>query len=88
MDELRSGNFYSSDAILTYRDLEFAREHPRSRVIGQDISMIQPSENCPPNLTFVREDTEEPWVFDTKFDYIHWRLMLTCCKQSRPPPPS
>lgn len=65
--------------FLIYDCADFAREHPDSIVIGQDISMIQPTDTLPPNCTFVREDTEEPWVFDRKFDYIHWRLMLTCC---------
>lgn len=52
----------------------FARDHPGSRVIGTDISIIQPSENNPPNVTFVREDSEDTWIFDHKFDYIHWRM--------------
>lgn len=52
----------------------FAQDHPNSRVIGTDISIIQPSENMPPNLTFVREDSEDTWIFDHLFDYIHWRM--------------
>ncbi|CAN8103225.1 unnamed protein product [Discula destructiva] len=50
---------------------------------GQDISLIQPLENLPPNCSFVREDTEDTWVFGKKFDYIHWRLMLTCFKDHK-----
>lgn len=52
----------------------FAQRHPNSRVLGTDISIIQPSENNPPNVTFVREDSEDPWIFDHLFDYIHWRM--------------
>lgn len=62
----------------TYRT-EFAKQHPNATVIGTDLSLIQPTDNLPPNCTFVREDSEEPWVFGKSFDYIHWRLMLTCC---------
>ncbi|KAJ4393126.1 hypothetical protein N0V93_002333 [Gnomoniopsis smithogilvyi] len=58
--------------------MQFAREHPKSNVIGTDLSLIQPSHACPPNCTFEREDSTEEWVFDKQFDYIHWRLMLTC----------
>ncbi|KAJ4388708.1 hypothetical protein N0V93_006167 [Gnomoniopsis smithogilvyi] len=57
---------------------QFAREHPRSNVIGTDLSLIQPDDNNPPNLVFEREDSEEAWIFGFPFDYIHWRLMCTC----------
>lgn len=50
-----------------------------SKVIGTDISLIQPTHNTPPNCEFIREDAEEMWVFDHLFDYIHWTLMFTCC---------
>lgn len=53
---------------------QFARKHPRSNVIGTDLSLIQPDDNNPPNLTFEREDSEEAWIFDFSFDYIHWRM--------------
>ncbi|CAN8098367.1 unnamed protein product [Discula destructiva] len=58
--------------------IQFARQHPKSNVIGTDLSFIQPNSNCPPNCTFEREDSTEEWVFDKNFDYIHWRLMCTC----------
>ncbi|CAN8096542.1 unnamed protein product [Discula destructiva] len=59
---------------------QFAKQHPNSQVIGTDISLIQPTEALPPNLSFVREDSEELWVFDkpSGFDYIRWRLMFSC----------
>lgn len=58
--------------------LQFASEHPTSNVIGTDISMIQPKDNLPPNCVFIREDSEEEWIFDFQFDFIHWRLMVSC----------
>lgn len=58
--------------------IQFAQQHPRASVIGTDLSLIQPRDGIPPNCTFEREDSEEQWVFDKQFDYIHWRLMLTC----------
>lgn len=58
--------------------IHFARQHPTSHVTGTDISLIQPRDNIPPNCTFEREDCTDEWMFEHKFDYIHWRLMLTC----------
>lgn len=58
--------------------VEFARDHPRSKVIGSDLSLIQPNgavENC----SFVKEDAEnDEWTYDCQFDYIHLRLLFTC----------
>lgn len=51
--------------------------------IGTDLSLIQTKIRLPPNCTFVREDSEELWVFDQPFEYIHWRLMLTCFNDFR-----
>lgn len=63
--------------------LQFAAENPQSDVIGTDISMIQPTENLPPNCSFVREDSEEEWIFGKKFTYIHWRLMVSAFQDHR-----
>lgn len=52
----------------------FARLYPASNVIGTDLSLIQPTEKLPANLSFIREDAEEMWVHDHPFEYIHWRL--------------
>lgn len=54
--------------------IEFAEMHPDVRVFGTDISIIQPL-YVPPNCQFVREDSEEEWVFTFPFDYIHLRMM-------------
>ncbi|CAN8095503.1 unnamed protein product [Discula destructiva] len=62
---------------------KFAREHPTTHVVGTDLSLIQPEVNMPPNLQFEREDSEEMWVFDYPFDFIHWRLMCTCFNDMR-----
>lgn len=58
--------------------IEFAKQHPDTNIIGTDISLIQPSENAPPNVKFEREDSEQDWLFDHHFDFIHWRLMVSC----------
>lgn len=54
--------------------IEFAEEHPNTRVIGTDLSPIQPTV-VPPNVEFVIDDITAPWVFDHKFDYIHSRAI-------------
>lgn len=54
--------------------IEFAKQHPGSRVIGTDLSLIQPDmDGVVPNVEFVREDAEELWVHDEPFDFIHSR---------------
>lgn len=41
--------------------IQYAGEHPGSRVIGSDLSLIQPDVGADvPNVEFVREDSEEP----------------------------
>lgn len=57
--------------------LNAARQNPHSHVIGTDLSLIQPP-NIPPNCEFIREDSEEEWLFHQKFDYVHLRLVFTC----------
>jgi len=55
--------------------IDFADEHPESKIVGTDLSPIQPSW-VPPNLEFVVDDAEEPWTFPQKFDFIHERMMV------------
>ncbi|KAH8651350.1 S-adenosyl-L-methionine-dependent methyltransferase [Xylariales sp. PMI_506] len=78
--------------------LEFAERNPSSMVIGTDLSAIQPDPRFP-NCTFVKDDSEEPWVFpaphppDTNctfpcehkilFDYVHLRLVNTSFDDTR-----
>ncbi|KAK0649780.1 S-adenosyl-L-methionine-dependent methyltransferase [Cercophora newfieldiana] len=54
--------------------VEFADEHPEASVVGVDLSPIQ-LDYGPPTLTFYVDDIEEEWVFESKFDYIHSRMM-------------
>ncbi|KAK7918498.1 hypothetical protein PG985_010372 [Apiospora marii] len=64
--------------------IQYASEHPGSRVIGSDLSLIQPDVGADvPNVEFVREDSEEPWIHDEPFDFIHSRLMFTCFNNPR-----
>jgi SAM-dependent methyltransferase len=57
--------------------IDFATEHPEAKVIGIDLSAVQPR-YVPPNLEFQICDAEEEWDFSTKFDYVHWRMMGIC----------
>ena len=56
--------------------IDFADEFPSARVIGTDLSPIQPSW-VPPNCSFYLEDSDAEWSFesDDAFDYIHGRAM-------------
>ncbi|KAH8807439.1 S-adenosyl-L-methionine-dependent methyltransferase [Xylogone sp. PMI_703] len=63
--------------------IEFAQEYPSARVLGTDLSAIQPL-YVPPNCRFEIDDAEDEWIFAEKFDYIHGRALLSCFKD----PPS
>lgn len=65
--------------------IEFARQFPETTVIGTDISLIQPTDNLPPNCRFEREDAEDSWMFDSPFDFIRWRLMVASFEYEIPP---
>ncbi|CAZ85959.1 unnamed protein product [Tuber melanosporum] len=55
--------------------IDAADAYPRARVIGTDLSPIQPS-LVPPNLHFEVDDIEETWEFaDNTFSYIHIRQL-------------
>ncbi len=54
--------------------IEFAKTSPTARVIGTDLSAIQPVDG-PPNCDFIVANAEEDWTFDESFDYIHSRLL-------------
>ncbi|ORY70509.1 S-adenosyl-L-methionine-dependent methyltransferase, partial [Pseudomassariella vexata] len=57
--------------------IEFAKQYPHAKVIGTDLSIIQPLEAAPANCHFVREDVEDEWTLDELFDFIHLRLVFT-----------
>ncbi|KAJ5974339.1 hypothetical protein N7481_011549 [Penicillium waksmanii] len=54
--------------------IDFADSYPGTEVVGTDLSPIQPSW-VPPNLRFIVDDAESPWLFSTSrpFDFIHVR---------------
>lgn len=54
--------------------LEIAKAHPDIQVTGTDLSAIQP-ESKPSNCTFLQANAEHDWSFDTKFDFIHSRML-------------
>ena len=50
-------------------------KYPSARVIGNDLSAIQPSW-VPPNLEFVIDDFEREWMYKPDFfDFIHARTI-------------
>ncbi|KAK1767868.1 S-adenosyl-L-methionine-dependent methyltransferase [Phialemonium atrogriseum] len=57
--------------------IDFADEFPNTRVIGTDISPIQPSW-VPPNLEFQIDDcTQKEWAFPRdSLDYVHMRWLV------------
>ncbi|RFU25119.1 hypothetical protein B7463_g11214, partial [Scytalidium lignicola] len=63
--------------------IEFAQQYPDARVLGTDLSAIQPL-YVPPNCRFEIDDAEDEWIFAEKFDFIHGRALLSCFKD----PPS
>jgi len=54
--------------------IEFAEAHPSAKVIGNDLSPIQPT-FVPPNLTFEVDDAEADWTYSHGFDFIHARML-------------
>ncbi|KKA16612.1 UMTA methyltransferase family protein [Rasamsonia emersonii CBS 393.64] len=55
-------------------------EFPSARVIGNDLSPIQPAW-VPPNLEFVVDDFEKDWIYDENyFDFIHARTLAGSVK--------
>ena len=56
--------------------IEFALAHPNARIIGTDLSPIQP-EYVPINCSWLVDDANQPWPsdFTSKFDFIHTRSL-------------
>ncbi|KIL94136.1 hypothetical protein FAVG1_02698 [Fusarium avenaceum] len=68
--------------ILKYRTgtgiwaMDFADEFPNVKVIGTDLSPIQPSW-LPPNLEFQIDDCTQEWTFqESSLDYVHMRFLV------------
>ena len=55
--------------------VDFARHNPLSRVIGTDLSTIQPTINVPANCEFKVTNAEQDWNFEEPLDFIHSRLL-------------
>ncbi|KAL1987707.1 hypothetical protein VTN96DRAFT_2547 [Rasamsonia emersonii] len=54
--------------------LDFADQYPSAEVIGVDLSPIQPS-MVAPNVKFLIDDIEQPWVYSKPFDFVHARFL-------------
>ncbi|CCU82865.1 unnamed protein product [Blumeria hordei] len=60
--------------------IEMGDQYSGSKVLGVDLSPIQP-EWVPPNVTFVVDDIESPWLKPFNyFDYIHTRHTVMAIK--------
>ncbi|KAH9906952.1 S-adenosyl-L-methionine-dependent methyltransferase [Xylariomycetidae sp. FL2044] len=58
--------------------LEFAEENPTTRVIGTDLSLIQPL-SWTPNCELALQNSEtDDWNFSEPLDYVHLRGVLAC----------
>ncbi|KAF5650286.1 methyltransferase [Fusarium sp. NRRL 25303] len=56
--------------------MDFADEFPNAKVVGTDISPIQPSW-LPPNLEFQIDDCTQEWTFkENSLDYVHMRFLV------------
>jgi hypothetical protein len=57
---------------------DFADRHPSARVIGTDLSPIQPR-MVPPNVQFEVDDCCDEWTYSVNsFDFIHVRGLYGC----------
>lgn len=62
--------------------IQVAKQHPEATVVGTELSLIQPA-HAPPNCSFIREDAEDPWVFEELFDLVHLRAVCSCFADPR-----
>lgn len=69
-----SPQWHKSIALTPF---DTAKANPDTHVIGTDLSKIQP-ESHPANCEFIKEDSEEEWLYAHKFDYVHLRFVFTC----------
>lgn len=68
----------STNQTRTNDHSDFADTHPAARVIGTDLSPIQPTW-IPPNLHFEVDDCCDDWVYGKdSFDFIHVRGLYGC----------
>jgi hypothetical protein len=70
------GNVWSRQDMRLYSD--FADRHPSARVVGTDLSAIQPS-LVPPNVQFEVHDCCDEWIYSAdSFNFIHVRGLYGC----------
>ncbi|KAG9238025.1 S-adenosyl-L-methionine-dependent methyltransferase [Amylocarpus encephaloides] len=53
----------------------YGEEHPEAKVLGVDLSPIQPN-FWPPNVKFQIDDAEDLWTYSHKFDFIYSRVLM------------
>ncbi|KAL2130621.1 hypothetical protein VTI74DRAFT_6148 [Chaetomium olivicolor] len=61
--------------------LEMGDAFPSAKVIGVDLSPIQP-QWIPPNVEFVVDDIEDEWLHANDFDFAHFRFVNTVIKDN------
>ncbi|RKL50866.1 hypothetical protein BFJ72_g319 [Fusarium proliferatum] len=72
--EINGRRYHSEQGDAQYWD--FADEFPNAKVIGTDISPIQPGW-LPPNLEFQIDDCMQEWTFkENSLDYVHMRFLV------------
>ncbi|KKY18806.1 putative methyltransferase domain-containing protein [Phaeomoniella chlamydospora] len=59
--------------------IDMADLFPHSHVIGMDLTPIQPRW-IPPNCEFIVDDFEDEWIYHSRFDYIHARMLVVAMK--------
>ncbi|KAF2095539.1 S-adenosyl-L-methionine-dependent methyltransferase [Rhizodiscina lignyota] len=59
--------------------IDFADRYPTAKVIGTDLSPVQPV-YVPPNCHFYVDDATADWNFDAPFDFIHGRMLVVAIK--------
>ncbi|KAL2869702.1 class I SAM-dependent methyltransferase [Aspergillus lucknowensis] len=60
--------------------IQFGDQYPEAtEILGNDLSPIQPAW-VPPNVRFVIDDVEKPWVQGELYDFIHIRYMAGSIK--------
>ncbi|KAK1236955.1 hypothetical protein MKX08_007903 [Trichoderma sp. CBMAI-0020] len=58
--------------------MQYAEQHPRSTVLGVDLSITKPQELLPDNCQFQQLDAENGDWPPTQFDYIHFGHVIAC----------
>ncbi|KAK4213791.1 S-adenosyl-L-methionine-dependent methyltransferase [Rhypophila decipiens] len=61
--------------------IEVGEALPSAKVIGVDLSPIQPVW-IPPNVEFIVDDIEDNWVHDDDFDFMHLRFVGVTLKDN------